>query len=142
MTTITLPTGTVVVFHDSARKLPESRRVEADCYSLIESGIGSSIEDIDRHYEPMLALIAAGNYDDLPTAINNQRYLFYNLLHKQISARSLALMCLIHTVDSKEWDDYTEEGLTKLVEQLSANGLTDELISETLTNVKKNSSLN
>ncbi|WP_128547194.1 hypothetical protein [Larkinella soli] len=138
MTSLTLPSGCVVEFYDSARKLPESRRVEADCYQLIESGVGSSIDDVDRHFDGLLALANADRKDEFMTAINNLRYLFFNLLHKQLSARSLSLACLVATVDGQPWEDWTEEGLERLVKRLSDEGLTDEMVAETLPAVKKN----
>lgn len=138
MTTLNLPTGIAVTFHDSNHKLPEFRRVEAECYQLIESGIGSSMDDIDRHFEPLMLLAQANEPENLLREVNNLRYLFFNILHKQTSARALSLMCRVATVNGKPWDDWTEDGLTRLVEMLAKAGLTDEMVAETLSDVKKN----
>ncbi|GAB3278275.1 hypothetical protein GCM10027347_52560 [Larkinella harenae] len=142
MTTLTLPSGTTLTLFDSIRQLPEFRRVEAECYSLIESGVGSSLDDVDRHFESLLVLANADKKEDFMNGINNLRYLFYNLFNKQISARSLALMCLVDTVNGEKQTDLTEEGLERLVRRLSDEGLNDELVATTLLDVKKNSPLN
>lgn len=140
MHTLTLPGG-VVTLHDSPRTIPESRRVEHDYYALVESGVGSTMEDIDRHFEPMIALIG-GNPDDMVTAINNTRFLFAQILERQVSARSLAFCCLVATVDGEPWTDFSPDGVDALSRGLSDKGLTDELITEHWQTVKKNSMLN
>ena len=63
MMTLSLPTGTVTL-HDSAHFLPESRRVLCDYYTLIDSGIGSTIADVDRHFET----IAVAMHDEIHLA--------------------------------------------------------------------------
>ncbi|GAB4042588.1 hypothetical protein [Spirosoma litoris] len=136
MHTLTLPRG-VIELHDSPRKLPESRRVEFDYYSLIESGIGSSIQDIDRHFEPLMLILGSDDLQAQTNAVNNIRYLFFGLLHKQISPKSLAFAALVETVNGKRWDDYTEEGLQGLVLKLSQMGLTQEIIDEVLPELRK-----
>lgn len=140
MQTLTLPGG-VITLHDSPRTVPESRRVEHDYYALVESGVGSSLVDIDPHFDAMLGLIG-GDPEAMLTAINNTRFLFAQLLGKQISARSLALASLVETVNGEKWTDYSPEGVDALSRKLSDMGLTDELVTEHWQTVKKNSTPN
>lgn len=137
MHTLTLPSAVITV-HDSARTLPESRRVEHDYYSLIESGIGSTQEDFDRHFDQMLGLIGDDPEVQL-TAINNTRFLFANLIGKQYSARSLAFCCLVETVDGEAWTDYTPDGMERLSALLN---IPDDLLIQTWGEVKKNFTMN
>ncbi|QMW06371.1 hypothetical protein [Spirosoma foliorum] len=136
MQILTLPSATITV-HDSPRTLPESRRVECDYYSLIESSVGSTQDDIDRHFEVMAGLVGCDDPNAQLTAINNTRFLFANLLGKQYSARSLAFCCLVEKIDDKPWEDYSPEGIEELARVLSAKGLTDELLLQTWGPVKK-----
>lgn len=140
MTTLQLNETTVLI-HDSPRTLPESRRTEHDYYSLIESGIGSTMADVDRHFDQMVTLIGSPDTDAQLTAVNNTRFLFFHLLEKQYSARSLALCCLVESVNDKPHTDYSPEGLEALSRRLSDAGLTDAILIEQLGDVKKNSIL-
>lgn len=138
MHVLNLPGGVVTLF-ESSSKLPESRRVECDYYTLINSAVGSTMADVDRHFQPLVMLVDGDDPQALLDGLNNLRYLFYNLLYKQLSPRSLALACLVDTVDGKKWDDYSPEGLELLVRGLSDMGLTDEDVEQLLPDVKKNS---
>jgi hypothetical protein len=136
MQTFTLPNGIVVDVHDSPRTIPESRRVEHDYYALIESGIGSTQDDFDRHFEQMIGLIGSTDPDAQLNAINNTRFLFANLIGKQYSPASLAFGCLVETVDGQKWDDYSEAGLERLSKQLD---IPMSILIEYWEAVKKNS---
>lgn len=136
MHTLTLPGGPVVLY-DSPRKIPELQRVEHDYYKLVDSGIGSTIGDVDRHFEPLMLLVGTTDVEAQTNAVNNLRYLFFNLLHKQISPKSLAFASLVKTVNGVEWDDYTQEGLQTLVAGLSDMGLTEEVIADLLPELEK-----
>jgi hypothetical protein len=136
MKTINLP-GAVLTAHDSPHSLPEYRRVEHDYYAMIEANVGSSIEDVDRHFEQMLLLVGSNDVDAQVTAVNNTRFLFFNILNRQPSARALALACLVETVDGVAWTDYSEAGVEKLVRLLSDKGLSDALVVEHWPELKK-----
>lgn len=136
--TVKLPGGEFMLTMNP-RQLPELRRVEYECYRLLESGIGSDMGDIDRHFDTMVALCNGRKYEDLTDAINNLRYLFFGMLHKQITPRSLALGCLVQSINGQPVTDYSESGLERIVEQLSALGLTDELINDLFEQSKKKS---
>lgn len=127
---LTLPGG-VVLLHDSAHKLPESRRVQHDYYSLIDSAIGSSLVDVDRHFEPLQILLSSDEIQAQLDAINNLRYLLYNILHKQLAPNVLALCCLVESVDEEKWSDFSPEGLEELALRLSKLGLSQEHTSVT-----------
>ena len=141
MRTINLPSA-VITAHESARTLPEYRRVEHDYYSLIDSGIGSTIQDFDARFEQMQLFVGSNDPDTQFEAWKNTRFLFYNLIEKQYSPRSLAFACLIDSVDGVQWTDYSPAGVEQLSRLLSEKGLNDELISQYWPELKKNSTLN
>lgn len=141
MTTLTLPTCTLTI-HDSPRTLPESRRTEHDYYALLESGVGSSLDDIDRHFETMVGLIGSDEPDAQLTAINNCRLLFNKILERDYSPYSLAFSCLIDSVNGEPWADYSPEGLARLDKHLSALKLASADIYEAWQASKKNSTPN
>ncbi|OJW78442.1 MAG: hypothetical protein BGO59_31050 [Spirosoma sp. 48-14] len=92
------------------------------------SGIGSTMGDVDRHFEPIVSLIGANEIESAITEINNLRYLLFGLMNKQTAPNALAFCCCIHSVNNVRWDDFVEEGLEKLLGQLSEYGLTQEHI--------------
>lgn len=136
--TVKLPGG-VFTLMTNPRHLPETRRIEFECYRIIESGIGAGMADVDRHFDTFIALLNGKKYDDLLPAINNLRFLFFGMLNKQITPRSLALACLVDSVDGEPVNDLSEKGLESVVNRLSAMGINDEIIADLFDDSKKKS---
>ncbi|RYC70862.1 hypothetical protein [Spirosoma sordidisoli] len=142
MKEFTLPSGCVLLAHDSPRTLPESRRTEHDYYALVASGIGSNMNDIDRHFETMIGLIGSDDQDAQMNAINNTRFLFANLLEKQQSPAQLAFCCLVESIDGQAWTDYTPEGVEQLSRELASRGLNETLLQSWWAELRKKSTGN
>ncbi|GAB4035029.1 hypothetical protein [Spirosoma gilvum] len=125
MFTLRLPKGTALLY-DSSYKLPEARRIDYAYYSLIHAAIGSTTEDVDRHFETMLALTQTDDIQAQMNALNNSRYLLFGLMHKQIAPNILALCCLVESVDGQPWDDCSPDGVEVLALKLSEMGICQE----------------
>ena len=136
MTIIEL-TGGIVEIYDSPYSLPELQRIEHDYYSLIHANIGSSMLDIDQHFLPLMTLIGTPDVEAQVDAVNNLRYLLFNIQNKQIGPKPLAFACLVKSVNGDDWKDYTEEGVNKLADVLSTMGLTNDVIADQLPELEK-----
>jgi hypothetical protein len=123
--------------HDSPRTIPESRRTEHDYYALIESGIGSTLEDVDRHFQTMAGLVGSTDVATQMNALNNARYLFDNLLAKEYAPRSLAFCCLLESINGERWLDYSPDGLNALIERLSSLGVGTDVMLDIWLDLKK-----
>lgn len=134
--TVNLPGGSFSIY-TSPRHLPETRRIEFECYRLIQDGIGSGMADIDKHFAGVFALLNGRKYEEIETALNNLRYLLYGITYKQITPRSLALACLVDSVNGEPANDLSETALMALVRRLSDMGITDLIVTRLFEDAKE-----
>ncbi|WP_157618374.1 hypothetical protein [Spirosoma spitsbergense] len=123
--------GAEVVFFESSQKMPEHLRAIHDFHSLTGSGIGLTTEEIDQHFAPLMESLDGNNIESKIKAVNNFRFLLFDLLLKQAAPNILALCCLVDSFsvngkDSQKWEDYSPTGIEELAKQLSEQGLNQE----------------
>lgn len=109
--------GHIFEFYDSIDSLPIKQFHLYTKYMLIYSGIGDGIEGIDAH----IGKIASYINTDPKRAINellNYRRCLYSIM-TETDYRHKANMCLVKSVDNKEWTDYTEDGINSLYEMVT-----------------------
>lgn len=138
MRTVPLPAGAPLRLFSSIFELPAGRHSEFQYWLVRGAGIGAGAGDIERHFHTVSAFLAAGDTEKAADALALLHYAFGDTLDK-FSARHLAFGCLV-----AEWPlgqpvtDLTEAGLTQLLEQLSAAGLTEGMVTTEVEEVKKN----
>lgn len=135
MKTIQLNTKTVRLY-EGIHERPAERDTWANYYLLADMGIGSSMQAVDNHYAALTGLVLEGKTELIPQQVENMR-----LCHHAILTRyrpdHLAWACLVESVDGVPYTDLSEDALTGLVADLSADGLTAGLIEDTLEEIKK-----
>lgn len=111
--------GHKVVFYDSVEDLPIVQFHRYSKHCLVESGIGDTIGDIDRHITRIINFL-----DDKKKAyqeiLNLRQCLF--IVASEMDIRNKATLCLVKSVDGEEWTDFSDTGLTRLYDLL--NGAT------------------
>jgi hypothetical protein len=148
MRTLTLPTGPRVLLYSSIFELPAGRHAEFNHWVVRGAGIGSGPGDIDRHFAKVsafLAAAAAAKSNEVEALLEKSsdalallHYAFNDTLQR-FNPRHLAFGVLVAAVDDKPCADFTEAGLTALVATLDEYGLTAELVTAEVEDVKKNS---
>ncbi len=106
-------------------------------YALRDAEIGCTIEDIDKKHINMAKLISNGKKEDALQTLNNLYQNYWNALNK-INHKSLSFACLIYSVEGELTTDYSEEGLTRLINKLSKKGLNMKVVKDEVNNLKKN----
>ena len=86
-------------------------------YLLIDSGIGSDADDIDAHIVKIAKFIKANNNKKALQELQNMRQNMY-MVNSEISPKYLAFAALIHSLDGKEVNDLSDDGLKKLLQDL------------------------
>ena len=86
-------------------------------YLLIDSGIGSDADDIDAHIVKIAKYIKSNNNKKALQELQNMRQNIY-MVNNEISPKYLAFAALIHSVDGKEVNDLSDDGLKKLLQDL------------------------
>lgn len=99
------------VFYDNIEDLPITQFHRYSKYLLVEGGIGDSIQDIDRHITKILNFL-----NDTKKAyqeILNLRQCLYMIANEQ-DIHNKATLCLVKSVDGKDWEDFSDSGLDEL----------------------------
>lgn len=136
MQTITVGDSKVKLY-SSIKELPIDLSKKMQSYSLQDAGIGSTIQDVDDHLARLLAFVSADKKEDTLKEIANLRLnLFSGIM--ELSYDTSAMACLIHSVDDVKVDDYSAVGIKERISRLSALGLTQGMVDEILSDVKKN----
>jgi hypothetical protein len=134
---VALPDGHSFAMYHSALELPARRHLEYQCRLVQDSGIGSDMDAVYAHLAKAGRLVAAGKQTEAGDELANLHYNL-NFLLERFSPRHLSFACLITQIDGQPvpWDP-TEEGLQRVIEQLSELGLTEGILQAEFEDVKK-----
>ena len=141
MITISLADGGKVLIYDDAIQMPAELYKEFQKYLLQDSGIGSTMDDVQLRYATLFKQIAAGNMKEIMLEAENLFYTHYSIIEK-IDFRHLAFGCLIQSIDGCTITDYSAQGITAALAGLSKRGLTQEELTNQVLDSKKNSNPN
>ena len=107
----------IVRVYDSIDEMPIVNFQKYNKYLLIDSGIGSDTDDIDAHIVKIAKFIKANNNKKALQELQNMRQNMY-MVNSEISPKYLAFAALIHSIDGKEVNDLSDDGLKKLLQDL------------------------
>lgn len=107
----------IVRVYDSIDEMPIINFQKYNKYLLIDSGIGSDADDIDAHIVKIAKFIKANNNKKALQELQNMRQNMY-MVNNEISPKYLAFAALIHSIDGKEVNDLSDDGLKKLLQDL------------------------
>lgn len=122
-------------------------------YLIQDSGIGSTVHDIDAHLNKAVLLLSNSRYDEAKEELSNLRYSFFSTL-SGLDFKTRAFVCLITKILTKkkkgrvmvqreyEVKDLSAEGMTAVVKMLEESGITSEEIEKHWEQVKKKLILN
>lgn len=123
-----------VRLYDSIEELPIVRFHHYNRYLIVDSGIGSDINDFDAHLERVIRYIRKGERENAAKEMENMRQNIYMVLGGQ-NVRHLSFACLVESIDGKPCDDLSEEGIRSTLEQLGGASLKD--VTTSFDEVKK-----
>lgn len=106
-----------VEMYDSIDELPIQRFQKYNKYLLIDSGVGSDLEDVMNHIERAKIYIKA-NPVMAATELENLRQSIY-LITEEMSPKYMAFAVLVKKIDGEELNDMSDAGLKKVLEILS-----------------------
>lgn len=109
----------IIRVYDSIDEMPIVNFQKYNKYLLIDSGVGSDVDDIDAHITRVAKYIKAGDSKKALLELQNMRQNMH-MVNSEISPKYLAFAALIHSVDGKEVDDLSDDGLKKLLLELKA----------------------
>lgn len=140
MRIVNLQGGKQFTIRQSIKELPTNRFTDFQKYLIQAAGIGSSMSDVDHHFKTLDEFLRLGKLEEAQRERYNLHFNLYLAINK-ISIRHICFGVLIDSVNGTTITDYSEDNLTKLVDDLGVMGLTEEMVSDILETVKKNSIL-
>lgn len=128
---------TTVRLYDSIQDAPIERFNAYQKYSLLDAGVGSTINDVNTHFQKLFQQLSAG---DSEAAAKEAKNLFYNFNYilEGVNISHYRFAVLVHSINGVRLPDLYPETLKQVLFDLSKKGLTNKAISDYLENVKKN----
>lgn len=103
-----------VELYDAIDELPIARFHAYNKALLIDAGIGSDLNDWDAHIEKTIRFIRSKKPDLAEKELDNLRQNVY-FIQTDISPRYMAFCALVRSVDGKEYNDLSPDGLAKVL---------------------------
>ena len=107
----------VIKVYDSVDEMPIVNFQKYNKYLLIDSGVGSDADDIDAHITRIAKFIKANNNKKALQELQNMRQNMY-MVNSEISPKYLAFAALIHSINGKEVNDLSDDGLKALLKEI------------------------
>lgn len=107
----------IVRVYDSIDEMPIINFQKYNKYLLIDSGIGSDADDIDAHITRVARFIKNNDTKKALQELQNMRQNMY-MVNNEISPKYLAFAALIHSIDGKEINDLSDDGLKSVLTKL------------------------
>lgn len=102
-----------VEIYDSVDELPIKRFQKYNKYLLIDSGVGSDIQDVLHHID-LAKVYANSNPAMAITELENMRQSIY-LVVDELSPKYMAFATLVHKIDGEEMTDLSDAGLKRVL---------------------------
>jgi hypothetical protein len=117
-------------------ELPITRFMVYNRFMLVDSGIGSDLNDVDRHIGTLARFIASDKKTDANKELLNLRQNLAFII-EGVSPRMMAFVPFLATLDGVPVTDLSDEGAKDVLRRLSEKGMTAGLLIRLLTGVKK-----
>lgn len=128
--------GIEAIFFESTKEITSERMNELQKYALVDVGVGSSFQAIHNHFA-MLDKFHKAN--DISGAMKETHNLYMNLnfMIEKIDIKSLSFACMCHTINGQIVTDFSQENLSRISEDISRYGFTNDQVHTTLEYLKK-----
>lgn len=130
--------GHSIKIWENFRELPMNRFTSTQKYFIQQVGIGSTLEDVNTHMERLHLFLAAEKIEEARQEAMNMHYALHLAINK-INVKHICFTSLVYAVDDKPVEDHSENALVELCIQLGEWGLTDAMVNDILSDVKKKS---
>lgn len=125
--------GHSVEIYDAIDEMPITRFQKYNKFMLIDSGVGSDLQDILTHID-RAKIYAKSNPNLAVTELDNMKQAIY-LVSEEMSPKYLAFAVLVKKLDGKPTDDLSDVGLKKVLEII--NKEKKSVVDKLLDYVKK-----
>lgn len=125
-----------IIFYENAEELPLRRYQKFTKHIMIACGVGENLADYDNRTQKAMVYLKAQDVINASKELQNRRQLVFNALN-EYSPQNMALAVLVKTIDGKEYNDLSGEGLEKVLDKLDQLGYTKKEVLSTIDRLKK-----
>ena len=120
-----------IKLYDGIDEMPIANFQKYNKCILIDSGLGSDVDSIDRHIVNIAKFINKGDKKNAMQELQNMRQNMHMIV-SNVSPENLAFAALIHSIDGKEQKDLSDSHLQELNDELKEipRGSFSSLLSE------------
>lgn len=117
MKTVKIGNHTAEVY-ETIEELPIVRYHKYQKYLLVDAGVGSTIEDVDRHIEKARRFCMLKDTDNAQKELENLRQCAY-LIQTGIMPKHYAFAALVAKLDGRECSDLSDDALKNVLDTLN-----------------------
>ena len=128
--------GKDVVLYDSIHEMPITNFQQYNMYLLMDAEIGSTIADVDMHYDRLLGMIRVGNYETLEAELLNYKQNLHFILMK-VDLKLKSFLALLYKVNGKFVNHSDEAEVEEIGKDLLKRKLSFGQVVEVLNEIKK-----
>jgi hypothetical protein len=128
--------GKVLEIYDSIDELPITRHHLFNRYLLIDSGVGSDLQDFDNHLLTMMKYIEAGDKEKATKEAMNLRQNVAFIQSEQ-SPKLNAFVALIKSINGDPLTDLSEGNIQAILTDLGNEGVKASTVSRWVDETKK-----
>ena len=128
--------GHTVEYYDAIDDLPIVRHHRFNEFISLKSGIGSTMEDVDKHIMGTVQMVQRGDKDMAITKLMNMRQGIQFAI-ENVDPQSMAFAVLVHKIDGVEQKDTSDHGLKNVLNLLSEIKITYGMVKAIVEFVKK-----
>lgn len=105
-----------IKLYDSIDEMPICNFQKYNKYILLDSGLGSDIDDIDSHLIRLSKLVKTDSAKALQELQNMRQNM--HMVVSNISPKYLAFAALIHSIDGKRIEDLSDDTLKRVLDEI------------------------
>lgn len=109
--------GMEIKIYDDIDELPIINFQKYNKYIMLDAGLGSDVDSIDRHIVNIAKLINANDKKKAMQELQNMRQNMY-LIVNELSPKYMAFASLIHSIDGQVVTDLSDSNLKSIIERI------------------------
>ncbi len=125
-----------IEFYSDVSELPFARFNSFNKYVMLDAELGSTVQDFDKTWVRINEFMDKDMLDDAKRELLNMRIVYHNIISEN-DVKGLAFASMIKKYKGKQIDDFSEEKLKELLQELSSKGLTIKDVADKNSDLKK-----
>ena len=132
--------GTIVLY-SSIDELPFDRFNSFNKFVMLDSELGSTVQDFDKNWVRVMEYINKQMYDEAKKNMVNVRMTYNNIMELN-SPKGLAFASLVKSINGKEVTEFSTSKLKEVLKIVESHGIQVKQIYSGVDDVKKKLNLN